>query len=203
MDTIAKLTKLMSSLPGIGPRQAQRIVHALLRANKSTALELADSLSHLHDDVVICESCKRFFIPHNTGAKECGICTNPNRSSDTLMVVEKDVDFENIEKSGVYNGLYFILGGTLSPISDSPDTARVAELDRRIAQLDGDLQEVILALSATPAGEETTVYLEEKFAKRLTDKNIKLSRFGRGLSTGSELEYSDAETIKSAFESRV
>ena len=111
------------------------------------------------------------------------------------MLVEKDVDLENIEKSGVYNGRYFVLGGTMSLTNDK-NNLRFKELFAKVKE--EKYKEIILALSANVEGENTARYIE----KILEPLKVKITHLGRGLSTGAELEYSDSETIKNALEGR-
>ena len=118
------------------------------------------------------------------------------RETGLLFVVEKDVDIENVERSG-FKGLYFVLGGTIPLASEEPEKhIRLKELFKRVAE--NNLQEIILGLSATTEGDHTRLLLQEKLAVR----DIKISSLGRGLSTGSELEYADPETISNALSSR-
>lgn len=194
MNTIFKLTELITKFPGIGPRQAKRIVYFLLRQNQSFLEELSKTLLKLKAEVNICTSCYRYFTPTNK-IKICSVCSS-SRDTNILMIVEKDVDFENIERAGIYNGLYFILGGTISLLDKTPEKKiRVNELKKNIEG--SKYKEIIFALSATPSGEETGNYI----INTLKPKE-KVVWLGRGLSTGSELEYSDTETIKNAFNNR-
>lgn len=133
----------------------------------------------------------------------CEICRDLNRDQTTLMIVARDSDFETIEKCGVYNGLYFILGGTV-PILDKDPEKRIrlrALLDR--ISIDRNLKEIILSLSTTPDGEHTTDIVKDSISHIRGNKEIKATILGRGLSTGAELEYADSETIKRALENRV
>lgn len=193
MNTINKLAELIAKFPGIGPRQAKRVVYYLLRQSNSFLEELAKTILELKKDTSVCTSCFRYFTPDNK-ATECLVCSG-DRDKNTLMIVEKDVDFENIERSGVYKGLYFILGGTISLLSKYPERSiRINELKKYLEK--NNFSEIIIGLSTTPSGEETGNYI----ISNLDLKNVVW--FGKGLSTGSELEYSDAETIKNAFQNR-
>lgn len=133
------------------------------------------------------------------------MCLDKNRDSSVLMVVARDTDFEAVKKSGQFDGHYFILGGIVPVMeSDHQKFIRLKELKERISknnilhQGSGELKEVILALNATTEGDFTTDLLK----KELSDLNIEISTLGRGLSTGTELEYSDKETILNALENR-
>lgn len=194
MNTINNLSELIAKFPGIGPRQAKRVVYFLLRQSNSFLEELSKTILELKKDTSICTSCYRYFTPMGH-SKDCSTCLS-ERQVDTLMIVEKDVDFENIERSGAYKGLYFILGGTVSLLSRDPERSiRINELSKYIQN--NEFKEIIIGLSTTPAGEETGNYIVSKLKPE-----AKVVWFGRGLSTGSELEYSDIETIKNAFQNR-
>ena len=116
------------------------------------------------------------------------------------MIVSRDVDFEVIEKSKVYNGYYFILGGVIPILDKEPEKrVRLQELTERIKK--GDLKEIILSLNATADGEHTADFIKN-YIKEKVFGDITVSILGRGLSTGAELEYSDADTIKNALKNR-
>ena len=198
MNRIQKLAELFARFPGIGPRGAKRFVYFLLAQPKSFHMELANFLKDLGDDAVVCKDCFRFFATDGQ-FDICPICGDRSRDDTTLMVVEKDVDLENIERSGVYKGKYFVLGGTIPILEKEPEKKiRINELLAYIEK--HPFKEIILALSLNPDGESTGEYVK----KALKDNKVKskVSLLGRGLSTGSELEYSDRETIKNAFENR-
>ena len=136
---------------------------------------------------------------------ECNICINPARDTRTLMVVHRDADFENIERSSAYNGLYFILGGSVPLLEKNPEQrVRANELCTLVESKASKkkLKEIIFAFSVNPDGENTRTYVESILAPLVQKHNITLSSLGRGLSTGTELEYPDIETIKSAFNNR-
>lgn len=139
-----------------------------------------------------------FFI-QKSGQTLSPIARDENRDNSKLMIVEKDSDLENIEKMSVYNGKYFVLGGSIPVLSKEPTQyIRETELLKIIEKKKDNLKEIILALSVNPQGENTLEYLQ----KILEKFNIKISVLGRGLSTGTELEYSDKDTFLSAFDNR-
>jgi recombination protein RecR len=158
----------------------------------------------LRSSVVECSSCHRFFSRNGGSATECSICSDHNRDRTKLMVVERDSDIQAIERSGVYDGLYFVLGGTI-PLLNSKETnnlrsgALKAVVETRTAQ---ELSEIILAFAVNPDGENTSRFVESLLKDYIAQYNIKVSQLGRGLSTGSELEYADPETIKNALINR-
>lgn len=204
MNPIDKLTQAFERFPGIGPRQARRFVQYLLSEGTSYRAELADTIKKLGLESRQCSACFRWFVKAGSKA-ECNICSNTARDTGLLFVVEKDADVENVERSG-FKGLYFVLGGTIPLASETPQKhVRMKELFKRI-ETDGaahKLQEVILGLSATTEGDHTRLILQEKMLPMSEGLSFKLSSLGRGLSTGSELEYADPDTIASALNSRM
>jgi recombination protein RecR len=203
MNTIDKLSEQFSKFPGIGPRQAKRLVYFLLKKEPFFLKELSENILNLKQDVNICKNCYCFFQSKNPNKNGlCDICNNSTRDETVLMVVEKDADMENIEKKHIYNGKYFILGGTLPIMSKKANWIRSEELVTTIEKNKEELKEIILALSLTPEGENTIYHIIQTL-KPITDRNsIKISTLGRGLSTGTELEYSDDETLKNALKNR-
>ncbi len=198
MTTFDKLADLFRQFPGIGPRQAKRFVFFLLSRDKGYLEELNALITNLKEHIVQCKECFRFFQRKN-GATLCPICADPNRDTSELMVVAKDTDLEAMEKSGTYHGKYFVLGGTLALIEKkNADTLRFKELQAQVTKDAKNLKEIILALSANPDGEHTA----DELKILLKPFALKLSTLGRGLSTGSELEYADKETLKSALQNR-
>lgn len=205
MNSISKLTELFSKFPGIGPRQAKRFVYFLLTRNSAYLEELARLLLELKKEVSTCESCMRFFANSMRNTKICDICRNQNRQNEMLMVVERDADFENIERSKVYDGKYFILGDKVPILEKHPEQrVRAQELVNIVSERarSGALKEIILALPINPDGENTEQYVKKLLSPLAEKYDIKISMLGRGLSTGIELEYPDSETLKNAFKNR-
>ncbi len=197
-SAILKLKECFERFPGIGPRQAQRFVYWLLSQDHSFLKNLSGLLLELKQNTKQCEECFRFF-----NAAECSLCKSASRDDSCLLVVEKDADLENIEKSGAYSGRYFVLGGVIPFSANVPKTARLKELFNRADKgAKNGLKEIILALSATAEGDNTGRYLEKILEPLAKKYSLKISSFGRGLSTGTELEYIDAETLKNALENR-
>ena len=202
-DAFNKLCELFRKFPGIGPRQAKRFAFFLLTAEKSYCAELARRIEEMRREMAHCGRCFRFFERRGT-RRECDICADPERENGTLMVVATDTDLAAIEKSGVFTGRYFVLDGTIPLVSAVAGRVRLKEL---LALVSGEqkkkgLTEIILALSANTEGEYTADELRRALAPLLINSPIKISTLGRGLSTGSELEYADKETIKSALKNR-
>ena len=225
MDSIQKLTELFRQFPGIGPRQAKRFVYFLLGQKNDYSTELAKLVSELKRDIVQCDFCFRFFPRDKSESLTCPICRDTSRNGSQLMIVSRDVDFENIEKTKSFTGYYFVLGGTVPILETEPqDRIRQKELvdvvtkrskgglkaktslspnnDVRSTQSETGLREIILALDYNPEGENTRDHLTRLLGPLGIKFGFNLSSLGRGLSTGSELEYSDPDTIKNALESR-
>lgn len=203
MDIVDKLTEIFKEFPGIGERQARRFVYFLMFKNPSYSQNLSSLILELKKEVAQCGECYRFFILGKNNAKVCDICVSPNIDSSTLMIVEKDSDLESVNKSRVYSGKYFILGG-LVPIveKNTKSRVRIEELKRKISVDVGRLQEIILAFSLSPQGDYTDQYVREQLKETAEKHNIKISSLGKGLSTGTELEYSDNDTLKNALKNR-
>ncbi len=203
-DSFNKLIELFRRFPGIGPRQAKRFAYFLLGKDAAFLKELTRHLAELKKDVLLCQRCFRFYEKRGTVDK-CALCRDTHRNDKELMVVATDTDLESIEKSGSFSGRYFVLGGTVSLLETKPQKPlRFAEMKQRVGieKKKGEIREIILALSANPEGEHTTDALRAFLTPLLAGTTIKISALGRGLSTGSELEYADAETLKSALKNR-
>jgi recombination protein RecR len=196
MDPIERLTTLFERFPGIGPRQAGRFVQFLLRSSPSVRRELVDSVQGLAHSVRQCPSCFRY---HASESANCGLCANKNRDDSLLAVVASDADLFAIERSGTYNGRYFVLGGTVSLASEKMSGLRVAQLKKYVTS-HKNLTEAVLAFPANPEGDATAIRIREELQEELPA--LKISMLGRGLSTGSELEYADADTLKNALDNR-
>ncbi len=197
MDKIDELATALARLPGIGPRQGKRFVFYLLSAPAAERTKLAELILALDKDVRQCPDCLRF---HNgSTAAVCNYCTDARRDDSQLLIVEKDQDLSAIERAGTYKGRYFVLGGVLTLTGKG--AIREKELVRTIeTRLEKGLQEAVLALSATSEGEHTADRVRELLASYRD--HLKISVLGRGLATGSELEYSDAETLRAALTNR-
>ncbi|MEN9413020.1 MAG: recombination protein RecR [Candidatus Parcubacteria bacterium] len=192
MDPLAQLASLFERFPGIGPRQAFRFVQFILR-HPGARRELAEALQQLGSAVHQCPECRRF---HASAQPLCGLCANPNRDDTLLAVVASDADVLALERSGTYSGRYFVLGGTVSLASEKASHLRIPEL-LALAQKKNPT-EIILAFPANPEGDATAIRVRED----LEEVGMRVTMLGRGLSTGSELEYADAETLKTALANR-
>lgn len=197
MDHIDDLARALARLPGIGPRQGKRFVYYLLAAPASERTKLAELIAELGKEVRQCPECLRFYT--STTALICNYCSDSRRDDTELMLIEKDQDLAAVERAGTYKGRYFVLGGVLT--LSGKGAIREKELIRAIEKrVQNNLKEVVLALSATSEGEHTADHVRQLLAPYRD--HLKISALGRGLATGSELEYSDAETLRAAFTNR-
>ena len=203
MNNLDKLISLFEKFPGVGARQAKRFAFHVLTMNEEDTTQLSKLIAEIKGTVVECASCHRFFSTQNNETI-CSICNSSNRDHNRLLIVERDSDIQAIERAGVYDGLYFVFGGTV-PLLNSSENKRLrggalkATVETRLPE---GLSEVIIGFSINPDGENTARFVESIIGSLLKEHNVRVSYLGRGLSTGSELEYADAETIKNALLNR-
>ena len=193
---VDRLIESFLKFPGIGPRQAKRFVYFLAGESKAYVDNLAKLILEVKSGMKQCESCYRYFESKNIEIDLCPVCSGASRDSSVIMVVEKDVDLENIERTGNFRGKYFVLGGLLSLAGNGTAEVRLKQLFEKVQK--EKPAEIILATSATVEGENTNLYIE----RILEPLKVKITRLGRGLSTGAELEYSDSDTIENALKNR-
>src|SRR3989344_8758810 len=197
------LRKLFEKFPGIGPRQANRFIWAMLDFSPDEQKVLGETILALQSRMRRCDVCFRVF-PVSDSETLCSFCLpSSKRDRALLMVVEHDSDLLNVEKSGIYHGLYHVTGGTLDPLQEySVVRDRIKTLYERLAKT-SDV-EIILALSPTKMGEFTAQYIKKVLEPLLSGRTAKLNitRLGRGLATGMELEYADELTLKQALDNR-
>jgi recombination protein RecR len=203
-DSRERLTNAFKLFPGIGPRQAKRFVYFLLSRGKAFSGELAKELNKLHRNIARCEITFQHFQKEEAEQKRGQIARDESRDWTHLLVVETDMDLEAIESTGAYKGMYFVLGTHGSLTDDQLEqNAHLPQLLYIIKKhYKGNLEELIIATSVTPEGEllrETVALFLEDAADEL---NFRISTLGRGLSTGTELEYIDENTFKYALEGR-
>ncbi len=207
MNATDRLAELFMRFPGIGPKQAKRFVYYLLREHSHFKEQLIKALEELKFTGKQCEMCFRYFGDKNPNSTKtmCSICEDETRDRSILMVLEKELDMDAIEKTGSYTGLYFILGNLVPPLTEKPsEIIRIRELTLRIhSTLEKDeLKEIIFALPVTDYGDTTKEYVEKTIKQIVGIEKAKLSNLARGLSSGLELEYVDRNTFASAFEHR-
>lgn len=194
---IQELSSLISEFPGIGPRQARRIVQFLLTKTPAFREKLSEILRAIGATTEQCTSCFRYDDSGN--GRTCSICANVERDAKVLMVVEKDADIENVEASHAYRGMYFVLGG-LIPMTERKNASYVRSTELQEKLKKNGVTEIILALSTTPEGDYTGRELMDLL--RTVKSDLKISFLGRGLSVGAEIEYADSETLRNALKNR-
>lgn len=201
--SVQKLIDLFSRFPTVGPRTAARFVFYLMKLTKEEIEELTSAVSGLKKRVKVCSFCfSPFEAPAGKDSQLCQICSSSLRDKTTLCVVEKETDLFTLEKTKKYKGLYFILGGTVSALKKTDiEKLRIKELEERIKN-HPEIKEIILAINPTAEGETTTLYLERLLKPFAAAQGKKITRLGRGLPVGGELEYADEETLGSALEGR-
>jgi recombination protein RecR len=189
---ITRVVDELARLPGIGPKTAQRLTYYLLRAPAEQAQALADAITDLKQNVVLCSQC--FNI---TEKSPCEICSNPARDGSRICVVEEPLDVVAIDRTGQYDGRYHVLHGALSPIEGiGPEELKVRELLHR---LDPEaVQEVILATNPNLEGDATAMYL----TRLIQPLGVVVTRLARGLPVGGDLEYADEITLSNALAGR-
>ncbi|WP_416867356.1 MAG: recombination mediator RecR [Imperialibacter sp.] len=192
---IEEAVEQFSQFPGIGKKTALRLVLYLLKQEKDQTTRFTEALDNLRQKIRYCVEC------HNISDTEvCSICTSHRRDRSLICVVEDIHDVLAIENTSQYNGLYHVLGGIISPMNGvGPDELNIQTLVDRIAGKDGEVQEVILALSATMEGDTTSFYITRKVG----DKGVKVSTIARGIPFGGELEYTDEITLGRSILTRV
>ena len=185
-EVIINFTKL----PGIGQKTAQRLAFALLKMSDSDISDFAESLHSLHKNVHFCKNCN--FLAEED---ECEYCKSPRRSQKQICVVSEIPDVVAIERTNDYHGLYHVLGGVISPLDGvGPDNLTIDMLLKRVV----DIDEVIIALPASTAGESTSIYL----SRLIHPMGVRVSRIARGIPMGAQLDYIDEVTITRAMEGR-
>lgn len=201
MDKKRRLEELFAYFPGIGPRQAKRFVYHIQSRSTASIQELVKLIQEVRSSTSECSMCHRFFVGQSDNKELCNICGDTSRDSSLLMVVARDSDLESVEKSAAYKGLYFVLGGTIPILDKEPEKrVRLGALVKRLSNPSSVVKEVIISLNTTPDGEHTRDIVVEEISH--SHPNTKISALGRGLSTGAELEYVDADTIRNALSNR-
>jgi len=191
-EPINELLAALNSLPGIGPRTAERLALHLVQSDAGSVQQLARAILHARERIRACPNCGGL-----TEQVPCLICSDTRRDRALVCVVERPVDIISIEKSGTYHGLFHVLGGKISPLNGvEPEDLRIADLEKRLGP--EPIKEIILALGTDVEGDATSFYL----AKRLGAKGVKVTRIAHGLPAGSGLEFADELTLSRALEGR-
>ena len=191
-EPINSLIGALNRLPGIGPRSAERIALHIVQAESGVIKQLAETILQARERVSFCTTCGAL-----TEASPCAICSDPRRDGSLVCLVERPVDIISIEKSGTFRGRYHVLGGKISPLNGvEPEDLRIAELEKRLSS--EPVKEIVIALGTDVEGDATSFYL----AKRLSGKNVKITRIAHGLPAGAGLEFADELTLSHALEGR-
>ncbi len=190
--SIQKLLDELERLPGIGPKSAQRIAYWILNADKAAALRLSEAIAEVKDAVRFCSRCFNY-----AEGELCDICDSPKRDQGIICVVSEPRDIPPIERTGVFSGVYHVLGGALSPLEGiGPADLHIAELMKRLGS--EEVQEVVLATNPNVEGETTASYL----ARLIKPLGITVTRPASGLPVGGDLEFADEVTLGRALEAR-
>ena len=212
---IQRIIDLLMKLPGVGPRQAARFAFFMVKDSNGFIEEFMQGLREMKENIITCVQCYRTMeriAGGQAGEDEelniahCVLCRDSRRNRMIITVVEKESDLQNFERTGAYHGLYHVLGGTISPLdSESPKRLHIRDLYNRVATLLNQHKsvELILGTNSTTEGDMTALYIERTFAPiKEKSPQFMLSRLGRGLSLGAELEYADEVTLKNALMNR-
>ena len=189
---MARLIDELRKLPGVGTKSAQRFAFHILRSSDHDANSLAESITALKKHLRLCSNCNNV-----TDIDPCAYCTSPTRNARIVCAVEEPTNINSIEKTRIFNGLYHVLHGTLSPVNGvGPEQLRLENLWPRLNEAD----ELILATSPTVEGEATARYLADEVRNRY--KSLRISRIATGVPAGSDIEYVDEVTMTRALEGR-
>ncbi len=189
---IQKLLDELERLPGIGPKSAQRMAYYLLNTDSEQALRLAHAIEEVKETVSFCSRCFNY-----SEGDVCEICASPRRDPSTICVVSEPRDIPPIERTGVFNGVYHVLGGELSPMEGiGPEDLHVSELMARLSS--NEIKEVVIATNPDIEGETTATYL----ARLISPLDILVTRPASGLPVGGDLEFADEVTLGRAIETR-
>ncbi|MBI2092630.1 MAG: recombination protein RecR [Deltaproteobacteria bacterium] len=192
MESIAKLIKELTRLPGIGEKTATRLAYYIARGHKDKALGLSSAISDVARKLKFCPDCLNL-----TEESYCRICNDPQRNKSIICVVEEAQDVLAIEKTGSFNGIYHVLHGSISPLDGmGPDDIKAAELIDRLKKT--SVKELIIATNPTTSGEATALYI----AKLAKPHGIAITRIAFGIPFGGDIEYVDKSTLGRSIATR-
>ena len=192
INEIEELIKLISRLPGLGPKSAKRIVLKLINNRDELVKPMANTLAQVYKNVVRCKSCGSL----KSNSLGCNNCENKNEKYNKICVVEDIADQWSIENSNIYKGYFHILGGTISSPGQRKEDLLINSLVERVSR--ESIEEVIIATSATVEGQTTAYYIQDSLKKT----NAKVTKLAQGLPVGGEIESLDDGTLYSAFKNR-
>ena len=195
---IQNLIESFERLPGVGQKTAQRLTFYLLHVPQGELDNFANAIQNLKKDTILCSNC--FMIGESD---PCTICANLQRDHSIICVVEQPLDVIALEKNGKYKGVYFVLHGRIDPLNNiGPDEIYISQLLVRIKDKGLMIKEVILATNPTMEGEGTAMYIAKQIKSLPAGRQVKITRIGRGLPIGADLEYADEVTLQRAMEGR-
>jgi recombination protein RecR len=193
-EPLQNLIDALEHLPGIGPKTAARLAFFIMNSPEAAVNRLVESLQSVKQDLGFCQTCFNITLASNT---LCEICSDDRRNKTALCVVEEPLDVLALDRTNVFNGLYHVLHGVLSPIEGiGPDDLKIRPLMERVRA--GGITEVILATNPSMEGDATALFLQQQ----LIPLGIKVTRLARGLPVGSDLEYADQGTLSRALSGR-
>lgn len=192
-EIFRRVVKLLKYLPGVGESTATRFVYFFLSSPESYVKELSESLLKLSKEVKLCKECNNL-----SEGELCQICEDSLRDESQLCIVENVESLVAIEKSGAYNGKYYVLHGTISPINGiGPEELRVDGLLKKLRKR--NIKEVIIATGSGVEGETTALYIRD----RIKEFKLKISRLAHGIPMGTDIQYVDSMTLERALKNRV
>ncbi len=194
--TIQSLIESFERLPGIGPKSAQRLTFYLLHVPQHELDRFAEAVKNLKTNTILCKTC------YNVDEIDpCSICADALRDHSVVCVVEQPLDVLALEKNGKYKGIYHVLHGKIDPLNNiGPDEIYVNQLLQRAKSGDDIIKEFILATNPTMEGEATAMYISKQL--RSANSDVRITRIGRGLPVGADLEYADPTTLERAMDGR-
>ena len=193
MNALENLIRQLSRLPGVGAKSATRMAYHLLKCDESYNEKLSDAIGTIKEKIHKCSICGSY-----TETDPCELCSDPKRDHTLLCIVEQPQDVMTIQNSGIYNGMYHVLGGAIDPLNGvGPEDLSFRELRERIKN--GSFSEVIIATNPTEEGDTTALYIRHV----LQDTGITVSRLAAGLPIGGDLEYADRLTLARSIKGRV
>ena len=194
MTALDNLSKLLSRLPGVGPKSASRIAFSLINTPADYNALLAKNIAEIKDKVKPCSICGSY-----TENDPCPVCSDPVRDRTQLCIVEQPQDVLTILASGAYNGLFHVLGGAINPLNGiGPENLSFDKLKKRISE--GSFREIIIATNPTEEGDTTALYIRHILRDR---EDLSLTRLASGLPIGGDLEYADRTTLTRSFRGRI
>lgn len=188
-ESVSNVIEQFARLPGIGRKSAERLAYHILRVSKTEALELADAIRSVKENVRYCDTC--FYLAEG---RLCSICSDPKRDRSQLCIVEQPRDLMQLEQAGVYRGLYHVLLGRIAPLEGmGPEQLTIQPLVDRVRG--GEYREIIMATNPTVEGDGTALHL----SNLLSEFPVKITRLARGITTGSILEFTNKEILADAL----